>query len=154
MTIKTLSKQQVSNLKRIFHNAGIKLTHQRLEIYKVMTSVCDHPSAETIYSRLQITIPTIALDTIYRTLATFEKLGIVKKLDIIGERALFDANLEQHHHFVCNRCLAVHDIYWPEFDNSIFPDPTDVMALTHSRHIELRGICTCCIEEIDEQKIP
>ncbi len=154
MTIVTTDKQQVAQLKDIFKRAGIKLTHQRLEVYSAMTSADDHPSAETIYLRLQKKIPTIALDTIYRTLTTFEELGLVKKLHLMGERTLFDANLHQHHHFVCNRCQAIHDIYWPEFDNSVLPDPADVMGLAHSRHIELRGVCTRCMEELDDQKKP
>ena len=103
MTGKKLSRQQLADLKEICEETGIKLTHQRLEIFKEIMSAYDHPSAEVIHRRLRKKLPTIAIDTVYRTLATFDELGIVKKLQVMGEGALFDANLDRHHHFVCTR---------------------------------------------------
>ncbi len=142
-----MNKQQLDHLKQICEETGIKLTHQRLEIFKEIMSSCDHPSAEVIHRRLREKMPTIALDTVYRTLATFDELGIVKKLHVMGERALFDANLDRHHHFVCTRCKEVEDIYWPEFDNSMLPEQADRMGQVQSRHLELRGICNRCMKE-------
>jgi Fur family peroxide stress response transcriptional regulator len=149
MTGKTLSKQQLDHLKQICEEAGIKLTHQRLEIFREIMAARDHPSAEVIYRRLREKMPTIAIDTVYRTLATFDELGIVKKLHVLGERALFDANLDRHHHFVCTRCKGVEDIYWPEFDKSILPEKAGCMGRIQSRHLELRGICNHCMKEIE-----
>ena len=149
MTDKTLSMQQLDHLKQICEETGIKLTHQRLEIFKEIMSACDHPSAEVIHRRLQEKMPTIAIDTVYRTLATFDELGIVKRLHVMGERALFDANLDRHHHFVCTRCKEVEDIYWPEFDNSMLPEQAGSMGQVQSRHLELRGICNRCMKESD-----
>ena len=151
MTGKTLSRQQLADLKQICEETGIKLTHQRLEIFKEIMSARDHPSAEVIYRRLRGKMPTIAIDTVYRTLATFDELGIVKKLHVMGERALFDANLDRHHHFVCTRCKEVEDIYWPEFDNSKLPEQAGRMGKILSRHLELRGICNRCMKETDQE---
>lgn len=152
MTDTTLNKQQLDHLKQICAKADIKLTHQRLEIFREMLAACDHPSAELIYQRLHEKLPTIAIDTVYRTLATFDELGIVRKLHVIGERALFDANLKIHHHFVCTRCKAVEDLYWPEFDNSMLPEETDNLGQIQSRHLELRGICNRCMEEANQKQ--
>lgn len=151
MTDTTLNKQQLDHLAQICDQAGIKLTHQRLEIFREMMSACDHPSAELIHQRLQEKLPTIAIDTVYRTLSTFDELGIVKRLHVMGERALFDANTERHHHFICTRCKTVKDIYWPEFDNSVLPEETGNMGRIQSRHLELRGICNLCMEEINQK---
>ena len=152
MTDTTLGKQQLDHLKQICDGVGIKLTHQRLEIFREMMSANDHPSAELIHQRLQEKLPTIAIDTVYRTLATFDELGIVKKLHVMGERALFDANLDNHHHFVCTRCKVVEDIYWPEFDNSMLPEETGSMGRIQSRHLELRGICNRCMEKANQEQ--
>ena len=149
MTGKKLSRQQLADLKEICEETGIKLTHQRLEIFKEIMSVYDHPSAEVIHRRLREKLPTIAIDTVYRTLATFDELGIVKKLQVMGEGALFDANLDRHHHFVCTRCKGVEDIYWPEFDNSLLPEEAGRMGQVQSRHLELRGICNRCLKEAE-----
>jgi len=136
MTGKKLSRQQLADLKEICEETGIKLTHQRLEIFKEIMSAYDHPSAEVIHRRLREKLPTIAIDTVYRTLATFDELGIVKKLQVMGEGALFDANLDRHHHFVCTRCKGVEDIYRPEFDNSLLPEEAGRMGQVQSRHLE------------------
>ena len=138
---------QLEQLKKICNQAGIKLTQQRLEIFREMAADRNHPSAERIYKKLQQKMPTIALDTVYRTLATFNELGLVQKLHVTGERALFDANLKQHHHFVCIRCKRVQDLYWPEFDRAALPEQSDAMGQIQSRHLELRGICRECLKK-------
>ncbi len=147
MTETTLDKLQLDKLKQICETAGIKLTHQRLEIFKEILSSRDHPAAEVIHQRLQKKLPTIAIDTVYRTLTTFDELGIVKKLHVMGERTLFDANLDQHHHFVCTRCKTVEDLYWPEFDKTILPKGFDCVGQIQSRHLELHGLCKRCMKE-------
>jgi Fur family peroxide stress response transcriptional regulator len=144
-----MNSQQLDNLKQICNTAGIKLTHQRLEIFKEIIAATDHPGAEQIHQRIQERLPTVAIDTVYRTLATFEELGIVKKLHIMSERTLFDSNMDQHHHFICTRCNEVEDIYWPEFDNSLLPEGFSGMGKIQSRHLELHGLCKNCMESSD-----
>ncbi len=146
-----LSQQQLDHLKKICDEAGIKLTHQRLEIFREMMTATDHPSAELIHKRLLKKMPTVAIDTVYRTLATFDELGIVKKLHVMGERALFDGNLTSHHHFVCTRCKRVEDVYWPEFDASMIPEKAGQIGKIQSRHLELRGICNLCLQETEQE---
>ena len=131
------SKQQ---LEQLCNEAGIKLTHQRLEIFRELMSASDHPSAELIHKRLHKKLPTIAIDTVYRTLATFDELGLVKKLHIINERTLFDTNLNIHHHFICTRCKKVEDIYWPDFDNTMLPEVVERIGTIQSRHLEIHGV--------------
>ena len=145
MSGKFLSGQHLIHLKTICEDVGIKLTHQRLAIYKEILVAKEHPSAELIYKRLRKTIPTIAIDTVYRTLSTFGKLGIIKKLSVMGERALFDVNLDLHHHFVCTHCKKVQDIYWPEFDSLAPPETAKRTGQIISRHLEIRGICNDCL---------
>ncbi len=140
-----LSKQHLEQLKQSCNDAGIKLTHQRLEIFRELMAVSDHPSAELIYKRLHKKLPTIAIDTVYRTLATFDELGLVKKLHIMNERTLFDTNLNIHHHFVCVRCKEVKDVYWSDFDNTILPEVVEGLGEVYSRHLEIHGVCNRCV---------
>ncbi len=146
MVKRKFAKQHLQQLKKQCSEAGIKLTHQRLEIFRELMSVSDHPSADLIYKRLHKKHPTIAIDTVYRTLATFDKLGLVKKLHVLKEWTLFDTNLDVHHHFVCNRCKKVEDIYWPDFDKRLLPDVVKNIGAVHSRHLEIHGVCNSCLE--------
>ncbi len=141
-----LSLYSLDQLRQLCDKAGIKLTHQRLEIFKELLAAKDHPSVELIHSRLQVRMPTIAFDTVYRTLATFEELGIVKKLHIANERTLFDSNLDAHHHFICTRCKKVDDLYWPDFDKSNLPDSVVNLGEVDTRHLELYGVCVNCLK--------
>lgn len=142
-----LSKQHLDQLKQLCNEAGIKLTHQRLEIFRELMSVCDHPSAELIHKRIHKKLPTIAIDTVYRTLATFDELGLVKKLHIMNERTLFDTNVTIHHHFICTHCKKVNDIYWSDFDNSTLPEVVKGMGKVQSRHLEIHGVCNDCLSK-------
>jgi Fur family transcriptional regulator, peroxide stress response regulator len=150
MVNEKLSKQHLEQLKQLCNEAGIKLTHQRLEIFKELMSDSDHPSAERIHKRLHEKLPTIAIDTVYRTLATFDELGLVKKLHIMNERTLFDTNLNIHHHFICTRCKKVEDIYWPDFDNTMLPEGVKGIGRAQSRHLEIHGVCNSCLDKTEE----
>ncbi len=142
-----LIEQQVEHFRELCNDAGMKLTHQRLEIFKELLEAKDHPSAERVHERLQDRMPTIAIDTVYRTLSTFDELGLIKKLHISNDRTLFDFNTDQHHHFVCSRCKKVEDIYWPDFDQTSLPDNIDKVGTIQSRHLELHGVCSECMEK-------
>jgi Fur family peroxide stress response transcriptional regulator len=58
---------------------GLKVTHQRMEVFRELASTEDHPDAETIYQSVSRRVPAISRDTVYRTLATLEEYGLVRK---------------------------------------------------------------------------
>ncbi len=134
-------------LKDIFANAGIKLTPQRIEIFREVYGTDSHPSAEAIYDKLKQKMPTISIDTIYRTLGTLEKLGLINRVSALDRQSRFDANTEKHHHFICTECGRITDFYWPSFDSSSLPDELKAHGRILSRHIEVRGICTECLQK-------
>ncbi len=48
-------------------------------------------------------------DTVYRTLATLESKGLIRRTGALGGPARYDANMDRHHHFVCKVCGMVKD---------------------------------------------
>ena len=70
-------RENLTAFEHACRNAGLRLTYQRLEIYGELARSFDHPSVELLHQRLRRKIPTISLDTVYRTLATFAGLGLV-----------------------------------------------------------------------------
>ncbi len=149
----TSQDNELNKIRKLCDQAGMKLTPQRLEIFKEMLSQKDHPSAEFIFKKLRKRLPTISLDTVYRTLATFDELGIIKRLNVSNDRTLFDTNLEQHHHFICTRCKRVQDIYWPDFDNANLPESVSALGSIQVRHLELHGICNKCLNKENKNKV-
>jgi Fur family peroxide stress response transcriptional regulator len=124
--------------------AGIRITPQRVEIFKEVARTEEHPDAETILQRVRERMSNVSLDTVYRTLGLLEELGLVGKVDTLCDRARFDANREQHHHFVCVQCGLVRDFVRPEWDQCTVPKEVKAMGKVRSMHVQLRGVCAGC----------
>ena len=144
----TVSKVEIERRMRRFtevcRTCGLKITHQRMEVFRQLAGTEDHPDAETIYQSVRHRIPTISRDTVYRTLATLEEQGLVRKAEMLSGKARYDANVDRHHHFVCHQCGRVHDFYSDALDE--LPVPRSVFALgrVESSHVQLRGTCMSC----------
>ena len=126
---------------------GLKVTHQRMEVFRELASTEDHPDAETIYQSVSRRVPAISRDTVYRTLATLEEYGLVRKAEILSNRGRYDANMDRHHHFVCTQCGCVHDFYSETLDELPIPKSVSTLGRVESSHVQLRGICSACARD-------
>jgi len=145
-------QNKLDTFEKICRDHGLKMTHQRIQIFSELASSAEHPSAESIFKRLVSRFPTLSLDTVYRTLFTFDKLGIISKVQAIDDRARFDANPLPHHHMVCMKCKNIMDFYWPDFDEIQLPHETKKWGRVKSRQVELRGVCDSCMEKDNKSK--
>jgi len=93
--------------------AGLKVTPQRIAIYRELASRNDHPSAEELFRSLKNKMEGISLTTVYRTLASLEKAGLVVRVPTLKDKVHYDARTEPHSHFVCLKCGAIYDIDIP-----------------------------------------
>ena len=122
----------------------LKITQQRLEVFRELARYPGHPTADDIYGRVSRRLKTISLDTVYRTIATFEERGVVSRVQVLDDRGRFDSNLAVHHHMVCTKCKKIEDFYWPAFDEMHVPNTIGSWGEIDSRHVELRGLCKDC----------
>ena len=125
----------------------LKLTHQRLEIFRVLASSTDHPTAEILYKRLKKNMPSLSLDTVYRTLSTFEEHALISRVQTDESHARFEAELEQHHHAICSRCHRITDFYWDICDSSELPEQIVRWGEIQDKQITLRGVCAECAQK-------
>ncbi len=143
-----MAKKQLPARLRPFEEAcrraGIKLTHQRLEIICELANATDHPSAETLHRRLIERIPTLSLDTVYRTLASFNQYGLVQKVETAESQARFEAVHERHHHLICRHCHGIVDFHWPLIDHLVLPDGAETWGKIESRSVVIYGVCRKC----------
>jgi Fur family peroxide stress response transcriptional regulator len=135
---------RIDHFKEVCRNNGVKLTYQRLVIFEDVASSEEHPDAETIFRKVRKIIPTISLDTIYRTLWLLNDLGLVNTVRSIGSSIRFDANTEPHHHFVCIKCGMTHDFRCDRFNKLKIPDEVGKIGDVKATHVELRGLCSRC----------
>jgi Fur family transcriptional regulator, peroxide stress response regulator len=125
---------------------GVRMTHQRMEVFREVAKTDEHPDAETIYDRVRRRIPAISLDTVYRTLTMLETLGVLSRVYALCDRARFDATVAHHHHFVCAQCGMIRDFFCKEADNLQIPREVQSWGIMKSTHVEVRAICSKCVK--------
>ena len=150
------SKQEVERrmgqFEEVCRGAGVKLTHQRMEIFREVAQTGDHPDAEAVFRGVRERMPTVSLDTVYRTLWTLVDLGLVKTLGPPRERTRFDANLSGHHHFVCERCGLTRDFQSEALDAVQVPQSVKAFGVVETTRTEMRGVCHECAKKIVSSK--
>lgn len=104
----------LSHLKK----TGIRLTPQRQEILRVLLERFQQGgpplNAEEIMLQVRRCYPGVSLDTVYRSLATFTKEGLVRELQFRDQSRCFElvTKGEHHHHLVCLGCGKVRPIHY------------------------------------------
>ena len=136
--------QRMARFERVCRDAGIRLTHQRLEIFREVAQSVDHPDAEMVCRRVRERMPTVSLDTVYRTLWLLNAHHLINTLGPSRERARFDANLARHHHFVCVRCGSTRDFHSEELNELKLPSSARAFGRIETTLVEVRGVCREC----------
>lgn len=138
------SEHRLERFKAVAKEAGVKLTHQRLEIFRELATTSEHPDAETIFRAVQQRVPTVSLDTVYRTLWMLHDLGLVTTLGPQRHSVRFEPNLEPHHHYICVRCGSVQDFRSDELDGLHLPEAIKQLGSIVGTQVEVRGLCSTC----------
>jgi len=123
---------------------NLKVTPQRIVIYKELLKSKDHPNAEALYKRVKKTLPDISLDTVNRTLLTFSKIGIVNIVEGYGEARRYDPDIENHHHFRCINCNSIIDFNYKPYDDIMVPGDIKRRFIVRSKRVLLEGYCHKC----------
>jgi Fur family ferric uptake transcriptional regulator len=76
---------------------GIKLTHQRKVIAKVLSKADDHPDANLVFKRSSKIDSNISMATVYRTMKLFEDTNIVVVRDFGDGRSRYEIYSNEHH---------------------------------------------------------
>lgn len=115
----------------------------RNTIYAYLCSTKTHPSVDMIYSNLKTTDPNISVASIYRNVRQLEEIGQIIKVANVDNHERYDANCEDHVHFVCDKCCAVIDIM--DSDLQSIKDACNTGSLNVSNiQIVLHGTCEKC----------
>lgn len=140
-------QHKIKAAEEICRGLGLKLTHQRVEILRDLAIAKDHPSAEDVYKRVKPKIPPISFDTVYRTLALFERSGVISRVHHLDDRIRYDPDTSKHHHMVCIKCKNIRDFTWPALDGMDIPEETKDWGLIEGKYLEIRGLCRECLEK-------
>ena len=120
----------------------------RNSIYAYLCGPKEHPSAEMIYTDLKGDIPNLSLGPVYRNLKQLEEIGRVIRVTKVNNYERYDANCEDHVHFVCERCGRVIDIMDADVHKATaalnIPNGAKIKRL----QIVIEGTCEDCSSEI------
>lgn len=138
--MRTSYESTIDELKR----KGIRLTPQRQWILRYLKDTTEHPTAEQVHQAVSKDLSGISVATVYNTLHTLTKLGVVHELSYGDGSSRFDGNDTEHAHLVCEDCGKVTDIPTPPVDH-IGSGVADSLgfSIQHYR-LEFYGQCASC----------
>ena len=133
-----------ADFKKILHDCGYKATSSRFAILKAFSKIDRPMNAEAIYQKVKKT----GLDkvTVYRTIASFEKSGILRRIDLKKNSSCYELNNDHHHHVICTECDKI-VTFKEEDDKKIIDSILEKVKVfkTISGHtFDLFGICKNC----------
>lgn len=131
-----------NNLRTILNDHGRRSTEAQ---YSILAYLQDQAPVTTdqLRSDLEGNIPTT---TIYRTLGSFRKMGIVRDVVIGGSRKIELTELfsPHHHHISCKQCGKTIDIHDQQLERYLRHLATQ-RGFTQTEHsFEISGVCPEC----------
>lgn len=132
----------------ILKEKGYKATSARLAILEIFTQNTIPLTAEDLLRELKRKKNNKDINeaTVYRTLALFEKGGVLTKVDLRKGSSFFELNKKHHHHITCITCDTLED-----FESGVIEKALGRVIRNSSRFIsikehslELFGLCKKC----------
>lgn len=114
---------------------GLRMTRQRREVYDVLMSLRDHPTASEVYERAKSNMPGISLATVYNCLEALVEHGAVRQVNFERESSRYCPNLTAHGHFQDEQSGAVIDV--PLKEGASLGDLLDLPAGVQVNNIEI-----------------
>ncbi len=95
---------------------GLRVTPQRIAIYKAVAHLKNHPSAENIADVIKSDYPNISVGTVYKVLNVLVEVGLLKRVKSEKDVMRYDAMLKHHHHLYCIEKDRIEDYEDEELD--------------------------------------
>lgn len=123
---------------------GLKVTPQRLAIFRELLRLPVHPSADMVHKAIAGEYPTISFDTVNRTLLTFAEIGVIETVESHSGVRRFETDIAPHHHMHCVMCGEIIDFCDRELDDIRVPDQVRDGFTVLGTRVVIRGICCKC----------
>ena len=140
-TTRTPTKASGLDCRLAVLGSDVRLTPHRREVFDVLASSTDHPTAYDILDRVKSRSPHISLATVYNCLEHLTTAGLIKQVQLERGQSRYCANLHEHVHFHCETCGKVSDAHpAADFDPSKF---WNLPAGTKVSRLDV-GTCSGC----------
>jgi len=122
----------------------LKITPQRVAIYRVLIQSKQHPTADRVFRAVKKEFPNISFDTVNRTLLTFADIGVVDVVEVFGGPKRFDPDMTDHHHLHCMVCGRIIDFEYEGYARLEVPKAIATTFKVISKRVVLKGLCDMC----------
>lgn len=138
--------QKLPSIATVLKDNGQSVTRQRLLVFELLAGQ-EQLSMHELYERAKDQLDRASL---YRIITLFEKLGIVRRVNIGWKYKLelSDMFAEHHHHLTCLECHKVIPIHESELEGVInqLASAHEFTPLEHQ--IEIQGYCAGCANRV------
>lgn len=133
---------------------GLRITPQRLNIIRIVTSDKEHPTIDEIYRQVKKDFPTTSLATIYKTVAVLREIGEVKEIPVSDGSNRFDGySTEVHSHLICTKCKKVVNASINEKIHIVASELfKDYGFKITSHRLDFFGVCPECQKKYNSSK--
>jgi Fe2+ or Zn2+ uptake regulation protein len=129
---------------KILKEGGLRNTSSRCMVLEVLYKFRKPVRAFDVYNKLKNKMDEA---TVYRTLSSFEEVGIVRQVNLRREAVYFELNTDHHHHIVCLKCGAIEDFKESSEIEKILGrivEKSSRFKNIREHSLELFGICKVC----------
>ena len=130
---------------------GLRVTPQRLAVYRILAEETTHPTADAVHARLRPRMPSLSLATVYRVLESFAEQGLIRRVSTTGGVGRFDANLVPHQHLVCRTCGQMSDHQAEHLTGIGLQTLSTPGFLPERLDIRVVGLCRACADAENSQ---
>lgn len=127
----------------LLKDRGERVTAPRLAIFRLLSRSGPLPMAKLGARAKDDGIDTV---TVYRTVALFRMLGLVREIGV-GSRRLLELTDDfggHHHHFWCSRCGRMSDFDDTALEGAIKEAGRSLGIAVTSHQVEITGLCASC----------
>lgn len=129
---------------KILKQYELKCTTSRIMILEILYNFDKPVKVEDVYSKLKNKMDEA---TIYRTLSSFEKAGIVRQVNLRRDSVYFELNNDHHHHIVCLKCGDIEDFKESNDIEKILRrivEKSSKFKIINEHSLEIFGLCSRC----------
>ena len=132
-------------MKEALRASGCRVTRQRSAILRYIASTNTHPSARQVFEEARKEYPGLSLATVYNTLETLARMGLVKVIDFQATGNRHETNLIPHINLICTVCGAIQDF---DVGVSLHLDSVEKKLAfeVQDYRMEYYGVCAECKE--------
>jgi len=143
-----MGHRAADNVIQLLKARGLRVTPQRYAVYTNLLERTDHPTVDTLLTDLNRDAPVSSQATVYSSLQALQKAGLVREVLLEEGVTRYDANVNPHHHFRCQRCGVIEDVAWDAFQSLEFARIRPGLQVD-GYEVTVHGTCDRCADAKD-----